>query len=143
MIYLERPKNFVSEMGVVACYVQHDNKFIVLQRQLHKSHGGKWGLPAGKVDSGESPDEAVIREIFEETGMVIQVGQLQVLSTLFVQHEGHDFTYHSFRVTLSVLPQIILSKSEHQAYTWVTPRESINMDLVHDLRECNKLFFSL
>jgi 8-oxo-dGTP diphosphatase len=143
MIFSEKPDGFAPQISVVACYVQFNGNFILLQRQPSKTHGGKWGLPAGKIDPGEDDYAAVIREVYEETGIKVNKGHLKKLKTLWVENEGHEIEYHTFILTLTAPTKIVLSDDEHQAYRWTSPEKSLAMDLVHDLEECTKLFFNL
>lgn len=140
MIYTERPADFAETLPqVVACYLQHDGRFLLLQRQPHKPFGGTWGLPAGKVDKGESPENSIVREVFEETGVRIEQDVLTHLQPLWVRHAKYDFEYHSFALPLTDRPDIMLSINEHQAYAWVTSVEASALELIHDLEECNRL----
>lgn len=143
MIFSERPDGFKPKISVVACYLLFNGEFILLQRQPDKTHGGKWGLPAGKIDEGEDEQTAVVREVFEETGIEIARVNLKRLKPLWVENEGSQIEYHSFITELSEPVEVILSNNEHQAYTWVAPEKSLGMDLIHDLDECNRLFFSI
>ena len=54
------------DLGVAARVIE-DNK-ILLVKEAHGNYAGKWGLPKGYVESGESPEAAVLRELSEETG---------------------------------------------------------------------------
>ncbi|WP_427969622.1 (deoxy)nucleoside triphosphate pyrophosphohydrolase [Altererythrobacter sp.] len=49
-------------------------RWLMHRRPLEKHHGGLWEFPGGKVDPGESPEEALIRELHEELGIVIAPG---------------------------------------------------------------------
>jgi 8-oxo-dGTP pyrophosphatase MutT (NUDIX family) len=142
MIYKEKPIDFQSKADIVACYIQYNHTFILLQRQPFKTHGGKWGLPAGKAEPEEDLYVAILREVFEETGLIIERNELKRYQTLWVENNGYEFVYHTFGVDLDTLPDIILSQSEHQDYQWTTLEESFEMDLIHDLDECNRLFCS-
>ncbi len=130
-------------LDVVACYMKSGDVFLLLKRNQEKPHGGTWGLPAGKVDPGETPLEAVIREVKEETGVVIQQSAIETLPSLWVEHEGFSFRYHSYMVSLPQIPSIELHTKEHSEYMWVTPEASLEMNLIHDLAACNRLFFSI
>jgi 8-oxo-dGTP pyrophosphatase MutT (NUDIX family) len=143
MIYREKPQDFEAKLHVVACYLQYQDTFALLQRQPHKPYGSTWGLPAGKVNTGEDPMTAVIREVWEETGVTCDLEKLVSLDTLWVEHDGAKFVYHSFIAELEAEPTIMLSQDEHQDYCWVTPEESLSMNLIHDLDECNRIFFNL
>lgn len=53
-----------------------DGKILLTQRSLRIREGGKWCLPGGHVEKGESWESAMIRETFEETGLVVRSFQL-------------------------------------------------------------------
>ncbi len=116
MISKEKPVGFKKEIEVVACYIQYDNKFVLLHRHDHKSSGNKFGLPAGKVDIGETIHQAMRREIYEETGLEIPENKLEYFDSLYVQNEGHDIYYHTFFITFDKKPEIKISSSEHKDF---------------------------
>ncbi len=60
-------------MPVAAAALQGaDGLWLMHRRPLHKAHGGLWEFPGGKVESGETPRDALIRELHEELGIVIE-----------------------------------------------------------------------
>ena len=142
MIYSTEPAGFKRGIDVVGCYVEHAGTFLLLYRQPHKPNGNKWGMPAGKVDMGETKSQAMVREIHEETGIEIAEADLQYFDSVFVQHEGTDFIYHMFSVQLIEQPEVTISPQEHQGFRWVSPDEAKAMDnLVHDNEACIELFY--
>ena len=143
MIFKTEPTDFNKKFDVVACYVQHDGKFVLLQRQPHKSRGNQWGLPAGKIDEGETKEQAMVREIHEETGLEVQENELEYFETIYVRPGDTDIVYHTFSIVLPDRPEIKIRDSEHQSFVWVSTEESLKMDLVHDLDECNKMFYKI
>jgi ADP-ribose pyrophosphatase YjhB (NUDIX family) len=65
----------VERVGVVAgCLVKKDDKYLLVQ-EMQKKVYGLWNLPAGHVDKGETIEEAAIREVKEETGYNVRLGQ--------------------------------------------------------------------
>ena len=108
MIYSTEPAGFKRGIDVVGCYIEHAGTFLLLYRQPHKPNGNKWGMPAGKVDIGETKNQAMIREVREETGIEIAEADLQYFDSVFVQHEGTDFIYHMFSVQLIEQPKLRL-----------------------------------
>ena len=64
---------------VVPCVgaVVHDGQGrLLLVRRGREPHAGRWSLPGGRVEAGESPEQAVEREVREETGLVVRAGTL-------------------------------------------------------------------
>ncbi len=70
-----------SPLLVVAAIIKKDGKYLLAQRKDDcKSAPGKWEFPGGKVESGEDPKSALIREIKEELG--ISIGNLRVFDVI-------------------------------------------------------------
>lgn len=65
----------MKTIKVVAAIILHDNQIFATQRGYGDFKGG-WEFPVGKVEPGESPQEALRREIREELAMEIEVGEL-------------------------------------------------------------------
>lgn len=55
-------------MPSVAAVIRNDSGEILLQ---NKGNGEKWSLPAGAIEPGEAPAEAIVREVWEETGLIV------------------------------------------------------------------------
>lgn len=55
------------------CYIEHDNMYLMLHRSERKNDGsvGKWMGVGGKLEPGETPDECLVREVYEETGLTL------------------------------------------------------------------------
>lgn len=62
----------MKTVNVVAAIITHENKVFATQRGYGEFQGG-WEFPVGKVEDGETPEEALIREIHEELGAGISV----------------------------------------------------------------------
>lgn len=142
MILEKRPVDFRPIIQVVGCYLHYQSKFLLLQRNSNKTHGGQWGLPAGKIDQGEDKYQAVIRETYEETGINLEPEDLVLNCSLDVRNNGHDLIFHIFEANLDSKPDVKLEKHEHQDFKWVTPDDSMQLDYVHDLDSCNKRVFN-
>ena len=61
-------------VDVVAALIRRDNRLLICQRPAHKARGLKWEFPGGKIEAGETPQAALIRECREELGVVVGVG---------------------------------------------------------------------
>ena len=63
-------------------------------------HAGHWTLPGGGIDFGEDPQDAVVREFVEETGLKVKVERLVAVDSLY--DEFDDFHAHSIRIVYEV-----------------------------------------
>jgi 8-oxo-dGTP diphosphatase len=63
------------ELSVVAALILRDAKILVCQRRRDDSHALQWEFPGGKVEFGETPQEALIRELREELGIDATIGR--------------------------------------------------------------------
>ncbi len=72
-------------MPVVAAAMFDDaGRVLVQQRPTHASLGGLWEFPGGKIEPGETPEAALVRELAEELGVVVAVGDVRPIT--FASH---------------------------------------------------------
>ncbi len=60
-----------------------EDKLLFLKRNSQKPQGNTWGVPAGKIEKDESKEDALVREVFEETNINILKEDLKYLKTVF------------------------------------------------------------
>ena len=89
MLFKDKPEGFEPLFELVSCFFEHDGEVLLLHRHDHKSQGGRWGLPAGKVDAGESLEDAMVREIHEETSHRLLPEDVLCFSKVYVEHPEH------------------------------------------------------
>jgi 8-oxo-dGTP diphosphatase len=75
---------------VAVALIDADGRVLLTQRPAHKEHGGLWEFPGGKIDPGETPEAALVRELKEELG--IDVPQRCLAPLTFASHAYE--TYH-------------------------------------------------
>lgn len=63
-----------QQLIVVAGVIQRDGKILIGQRMSHDRHGLKWEFPGGKVEKGETPKQALVRELREELAVEAEIG---------------------------------------------------------------------
>jgi 8-oxo-dGTP diphosphatase len=71
--------------------VRDDAGRLLLVRRAHEPGLGKWSLPGGRIEDGETPSQAAAREVLEETGLVVAVGELLQTVELWDLYLVHDF----------------------------------------------------
>ena len=75
---------------VVAALIWDQDKFMICQRPAHKARGLLWEFVGGKVEPGETKEQALIRECQEELAITLDVGEV----FMDVTHEYPDLTVH-------------------------------------------------
>src|ERR1044071_3523911 len=82
------------------CYIKRDGHTLMVHRnkKVNDIHQGKWNGLGGKFEAGETPEEGVIREIFEESGLSIQSPKLCGL-LMFPNFKGNDWYVFVFTAT--------------------------------------------
>lgn len=106
---------------VVAALIWYDDKFMICQRPAHKARALLWEFVGGKVEPGETKEQALIRECQEELAITLNVGDV----FMDVVHEYPDINVHLtlFNVTIAEgVPKLI----EHNDIKWITTSEIPN-----------------
>ena len=105
----------MKTIEVVAAIIIRDGKVFATQRGYGQWQGW-WEFPGGKIESGERPQEALVREIQEELDAEIEVGDL--LETVEWDYPDFHLTMHCFRCSLL---SDSFNLNEHEAAAWLTP----------------------
>ncbi|MCF6221550.1 MAG: (deoxy)nucleoside triphosphate pyrophosphohydrolase [Robiginitomaculum sp.] len=115
-------------MLVAACaLIDTDGRILMSQRPVGKDHAGLWEFPGGKVEDGETPEQTIRRELWEELGVEPCEQCLQAFN--FVSHAYADF--HLF-MPLYLCRQWdgMVRPKEGQQVRWVFPDRICGLDLV-------------
>lgn len=124
----------VRKIEIAGFYIENQGRLLLLQNAVGDTEPGKWGVPAGKLKRGESPMNGAIRELFEETGiMIADFTKIVSLGAFFGRKPGIDYVFHQFVLKIDV-DEVRLSE-EHQNYCWATPEEVGRMPLMDGGRE--------
>ncbi len=99
------------------------------QRPAGKRLAGKWEFAGGKVEAGETPEAALVRELREELG--IEVAENDLEPFWFLSHAYPEFAFHL------LMPVYIIRKwhgkpqaIEHSAIKWVLPSDMGGLDMI-------------
>ncbi len=113
----------------IACIVWSRGKILVAHRNPSGQMGGRWEFPGGKVEPGESHEEALVREFHEEFGVKVKTGPLVAKSSF--SHNGENVDLFAYRVY--VPHRGIFFKyhlTEHTEYKWVAIDDVKNLSFV-------------
>ena len=111
-------------ISVICGIIYKSDQVFVARRKPRKSMGGFWEFPGGKLEDGESEEECLQRELFEELGMQVEVGS-------FFNENIHD--YGLFRIKLTAYKcefvEATMKLVDHDQYKWVLPEELLSFEL--------------
>lgn len=108
---------------VVAALIWKNGSFMICRRPAHKARGLLWEFVGGKVEKGETKQQALVRECSEELAVKVAVGDVFTEVT----HEYPDITVHLSLFNAEIaegVPQLL----EHCDIKWITPAEIENYD---------------
>lgn len=114
-IHQSPPTDFNPHVEIAACYILAKNEILLLKCALGKSEEGLWGVPAGKIDSSETPFEGVQRELQEETTLQFNPSLFINRGKLYIRKTNGDYIYYMYLVQLDSKPTVTISE-EHQAF---------------------------
>jgi 8-oxo-dGTP diphosphatase len=107
---------------ITKAIIEFNNKYLLLEKikdDISDNNKGKWEVPGGKIEENETPEQAILREIKEETGLDCQI--IKELPLLNMKKENFESKCHVFLIK-TTSNKVMLSK-EHSNFTWVTSEE--------------------
>ncbi|NKE57926.1 (deoxy)nucleoside triphosphate pyrophosphohydrolase [Lentzea sp. PSKA42] len=120
----ERCEELRDARVVVGAAIVRGGRLLAQQRSYPESHAGQWELPGGRVEDGEKPEEALVRECVEELGVSIEVGE-QVGPDVPLRK---DMVLRIFEAKLAELDGGEPEALEHNAVRWLTAGELPSTD---------------
>ena len=119
---------------VVAAAIVKDGKVLAAQRGYGEFKGG-WELPGGKIEPGETQEQAIVREIQEEMSATIEV--VEKIGTVDYDYQDFHLTMHCFLTRVKEGTLVLL---EHDGIQWVDKKTMNTVDwLPADMKILDKV----
>lgn len=116
----------MKQIHVAAAIIINENKNkILITKRQGGQFDGLWEFPGGKIEDGETSEEATIREIKEELSLTIEI--VDYFTTIEYQYESFYLTMHLY---WSAIESGILKLNEHSDYVWATKDQLNNLGWV-------------
>lgn len=116
-------KLFVAQKAIIV----KDGKVLIIREAStyeESTNIGKWGVPGGRIRPGEKIVEALQREVFEETGLKIQVGQPIHVDEWFPEVKGEYWhIVATFREGKVEGDESVKLSNEHDSYAWIEEKD--------------------
>lgn len=106
------------EIHVVGAVIVRDGKVLAAKRAAHKTLGSYWEFPGGKIEDGESPHQALTRELNEELQCAVEIGP----QVDFTRYE-YEFAVVNLTTFLCTLVDGEPRNTEHEELRWVPMSE--------------------
>ncbi len=135
---IEEFKNRLTLKETTLCYIENDDNVLLLYRNKKQNdyNGGKWIGVGGKFEKGETPDECLVREVFEETGLNLKNYQKRGL--VFFEQNGYVEVMHLY--TADEFSGSLKECSEGEL-CWVPKKDIMNKPTWEGDREFLKLIY--
>ena len=111
-------------INVTAAIIKRNGKILIAKRSANGSLPNKWEFPGGKVDEGETPEECLKRELYEEFDIIVTVGNFFAESVY--QYDQKKVRLIAFQVYTDA---DITTMNAHDDVRWVTVEELLDYDL--------------
>jgi 8-oxo-dGTP diphosphatase len=122
----EAPQGLPTVLVVAAALIDSEGRVLIAQRPEGKNMAGLWEFPGGKVDEGEVPEFALMRELEEELG-------IETRPTCYTPVSFASHTYDDFHLLMPLYAcrnwKGDITAHEHQALAWVRPVDMNEYDM--------------
>ena len=115
------------EVVALAMQLTENGTYLLARRGPDESGAGKWEFPGGKIESGETQQQALVREIQEELNLQIQPSELVYLGQNFHAYPSADILIFLWKLQVDKKPQMQLL--DHDMTAWLQPAEMQEISL--------------
>jgi len=107
----------VPVYNIAVSLIKYENDFLITKRSNTKFLPGLWEFPGGKIEKNETPLEAIIREVKEETN-------LNIVNPIYLGNVGHRYSHFGVNISLFISsPRSIKKINMNQEYKWINLKD--------------------
>ncbi len=117
---------------VVGAIIENDNKILLLQRPEDDFMGGIFELPSGNLEEGETIEEGLKREVYEETGLRIKSINSYLGHFDYLSGSGKKTRQFNFLISTEETEPIRLT--EHDSFVWVEPEKASDYEITESVK---------
>jgi ADP-ribose pyrophosphatase len=143
--HMNNPKNEPAEnddrlypehpIVAASAVIIREGKILLIKRG-HEPNKGRWSIPGGRIELGETVYEAAQREVFEECNIKVEILRFLFVGDNIIRDNAGKVKYHY--VLIDLLAEYksgeIVAQSDATEYRWVTPEELPGLDMTPQLR---------
>jgi len=119
-----------GDKRLAAAVVMHEGRVLLVRRsETERFLPLVWGVPCGKLEPGESPEDGVLRELKEETGLLGEVVRKVGESSFVSEYQGHEIKNWQQNFLVKPLSWHITLQKPDQRYVWLSPAEFHSVDI--------------
>lgn len=119
----------------VKALIKHEGKVLILREAAYDegTNEGKWDIPGGRINSDEPILKGLVREVEEESGLKIEVGEVVGVFETFPMIKGEECHIVRIFYTATTTSTKVVLSPDHDAYAWVTVDDLAGKELVSSL----------
>jgi|SRR3989344_2254423 len=126
----------IKLFAATKAFIVYNDKVLIIRESSKYSDGtqvGKFSIPGGRINPGERFDEALLREIKEETGLDITIGKPFHVDEWRVMKNNEQWQIIATFFECFVDSDNVILSEDHDKYEWINPKEYKNYNIIQNL----------
>lgn len=134
--YLKKPEHSTKVFTATKAFIIYNNQVLILKesnKYQDGTLGDKWGLPGGRVEPGQHFKDSLLREVKEETGLDVEVGNPFFTTEWRPKVRGEQWQIVGTFFECTAHTDQVMSGQDHDDFKWIGPADYRNFNLIDNL----------